>query len=328
MCRVGDPHDWNYSTDDAFQDVARAVAGSVTEAGFMGDNIVAVIPHADKCVIFGCKRSLWIMRGDPAESGTIDNLSYDIGVVGPQSFCYSPEKTLIFLSDDGIYFMDGRCGSLPVSFSRERMPDELLQVDWASAQVRMEFDIEARGVHIFIRYWQLDDTTHWWMDWETKSLWKVAVSQTHAPTATVVYRANDGTSSVLIGGGDGTVRQFERDCWLDDENTGITSYVMIGPLRLGPHDYFEGILSEITGVLHGSSGDVAWGVHVGDTPQAAVEADALVTGVWEIGGLNYTENPRCSGVAAIVRLAGDENVPWALEHVDAVIRQHGKRRIG
>ena len=326
MSRAGNALDFNYGDD--YEDVARAVAGSVSEAGYMGDVITAMIPHADECLIFGSRRSLWILRGDPAFGGQIDNLSYQIGIVGPNAWCYTPDKTLVFLSDDGIYLMSGQCGSLPQSFSRERLPDELLHTNWANARVSMAYDVEARGIYLFVSYGLDQAATHWWIDWETKSLWPVTLEVEHEPTALCTYRANDGTSSVLLACKDHQLRQFERDCWLDDDNTAITSYVMIGPLRLGPHDYFEGILSEITGVLHGSSGDVDWSIHVGDTPQEAIEASALAEGEWDVAGVNYTANPRCSGVAAIVKLTNDENIPWALEHVDIVLRPGGRRRIG
>ena len=328
MSRVGNPLDFNYG--DNYEDVARAVAGNSpnNQAGLMGDIITALMPYADDCLLFGSRKSLWILRGDPAQSGYIDNLSYEIGLVAPTAWCYTPEKTLVFLSDDGLYLMSGKCGSLPESFSREKLPDELLHTNWANATVTMAYDVEARGIHLFITYDQDVASTHWWIDWEAKSLWKVALDNAHEPLALLPFRANDGTGSVLVAGRDGQVRHFQRDCWLDDGDNTITSYVMIGPLRLGAHDYFEGMVSEITGVLTEDSGDVDWSIHVGKTPEAAVGASAAASGTWTVAGLNYTENPRCGGVAAIVKLTGGEAVPWATEHVDIVVRQMGRRRVG
>ncbi|MBK7363158.1 MAG: hypothetical protein IPJ01_12785 [Micavibrio sp.] len=132
MSRQGDPLDWNYGATDP----ARAVAGLSSQAGVIGEPITALCPHGDICLVIGCKSSLWILRGDPAYGGQIDNLSHNIGIVDKFAWTYVPNVsadnsgTLIFLSLDGVYMLGAGCGaSEPISISREKMPEELLHVD-------------------------------------------------------------------------------------------------------------------------------------------------------------------------------------------------------
>ncbi|MBE7558228.1 hypothetical protein HS125_04510 [bacterium] len=68
MTRQGDPYDLDYAGADA-GDAQRPVAGPASDAGTLGQEITALMPHSDDYMLVGCENSLWVMRGDPAAGG-------------------------------------------------------------------------------------------------------------------------------------------------------------------------------------------------------------------------------------------------------------------
>lgn len=148
MSRQGDPLDWDYGADAT--DVGRAVAGTTSDAGRLAQPISAIAAHGDDYLLIGCVRSLWVMRGDPAYGGQIDNVSRVVGPVGPNAWCWGPGGEFVFLSRDGLYVLAPGAQGVPQSISREKLPDELLGVDGATQYVNVEYDVRARGVHVFV----------------------------------------------------------------------------------------------------------------------------------------------------------------------------------
>lgn len=123
--RQGDFEDWDYSETDT----GAAWSLSLSDAGQMGDSVMALVPHSDDCLIVFCSTSAWIMRGDPGFGGTVDNISRHIGCLGPNAWCITPEGLIVWLSQDGVYVMPGGCAATTSgiqSFSRERVPEEMV----------------------------------------------------------------------------------------------------------------------------------------------------------------------------------------------------------
>lgn len=146
MSRQGDPLDWDYAAEA--NDAGRAVAGSTAEAGLVGDPVRAVAPHTDDYLFFGCEGSLWVLRGDAAYGGQINNVSRTVGIIGQKAWCWGPAGELYFLSRDGLY-LAGPGGEGGVkSLSREKVPRELLDIDVSRYIVTLEYDVRERGVHI------------------------------------------------------------------------------------------------------------------------------------------------------------------------------------
>ena len=322
MSRQGDPLDWDYGQLDS----QRAVSGQGSDAGQIGEPITALISHSDDYLVFGCAHSLWILRGDPAYGGMIDALSYKIGIVDKQAWCKGPDSEIIFLSKDGLYALQPGANSFPQSISRERIPRELLDVSSDIYTVTLAYDIRFRGVHIYLSSENNQTVFHWWFDWETKTFWKVSLQGNYDPTALYeYYSADDEESSVLLGGRDGYIRKYNQYFETDGGNQ-INSYVMIGPIRLAGNTYYDGVLSEIRGVLGKDSGDVDWELLPDDTAEGTVEASTFdYSGTWE-AGLNYADHPRCRGGSMILKLSGAESRRWSLERITATITQAGVSR--
>lgn len=324
MSRLGDPNDWDYSQTD----VSRAVSGQNAEAGQIGEPLTAMIPHSDDYLVFGCANSLWILRGDPAMSGMIDCLSHQIGIVDKEAWCRGPASELIFLSRDGLYMLSPGATSYPESISREKIPNELLELDSQVYTVSLAYDTRDRGVHIFITSVETQTHVHYWFDWEFKSFWPVTLQSAHEPTALFNFRSQIAAdSAVLAGGRDGHLRRFQRSAETDDGGNEIESYVFYGPLRAGGDDYTEGLITELIGAVGLGSGKVDWSVMTATTHEAVLTAAAGSTGTWE-AGLNAKRRPRDRGGSILLKVEnGEPNRAWAMERIGAVLKRAGKQRV-
>jgi len=313
--------DWDYSQEDS----QRAVAGTSSEAGVPGEAITALVSYHDDYLILGCRNSLWRMRGDPAYGASLDALSHTIGIVGRHAWCWGPAGELIFLSLDGIYVLPPGGDSMPISMSREVLPQELLNFDPDTTTVLLEYDIQDRGVHIYLTPDSSNARIHWWMDWERKTFWPFTLPTNYEPTATCNLQATAiEDSGVILGCRDGKLRRFsglaETDC-----GTAFSSYVDIGPIPLAP-DGQVGILTSLDAEIAENSGNVTWAVCPALTFEATAIAGTQGTGTW-VAGINATAYSGGRGQAALLTLTGASGRKWALEQITAVVTEAGSRRI-
>jgi len=324
MSRQGDPLDWDYSQEDD----QRAVAGTASQAGVPGSPITALIPHSDDYLIIACRNELWRLRGDPAFDGSLDSLSRTIGVIGPKAWCLGPSGELVFLSLDGLYAVNpggDEGATFPVQLSRDTLPQEFMNVNPDFLTILLEYDVQGRGVHIYLTPESSNDRIHWWFDWANKSFWPVTLYSDHEPTATCQLQATAiEDSGVILGGRDGVLRRFSdnasRDCGVEYE-----TFVICGPIGLAP-DSFVGTVLSLDAELAEDSGDVAWEIMPGLTFREAVTATPTDSGTWS-GGLNARERPACRGQAFSLKLSGIDGLAWAVEGITAIISVAGRRRI-
>lgn len=333
MSRAGDPLDYDYGADPA--DPSRAIAGSNSEAGALAEPITALIPHNNVCLIFGCSTSLWIARGDPAYGGQIDRLSNEIGVLSAQSWCYSPEDYLYFLSKDGLYIMAPGCGSTPMSISREKLPKELLNIDTSAYTVTMAYDVRYRGVHIFVSKNSAATASHWFVDTKqtmygdvpNASFWPVTLGSTNYDPFALHARKNytSDYSWVILGCRDGYLRRYQHNLAADD-GTNFSSHVKYGPLRASTNAYSDGMVYDVTGDVAEDSGDIVVTVAVGETPEDAVNNSACATWNWRTPGLQYPQTVRRGGRAYTLTLTGVPGQAWEIESVACTTGDKGRQR--
>lgn len=320
MPRVGDELDWDYAQTDS----RRAVAGTASDAGVPAKAITALAPHSDDYLIMGCRNSLWRMRGDPAFGGSLDALSQTVGIVGMNAWCFGPAGELIFLSLDGIYILPPGGDAKPISMSREVLPQELLNFDPDITTINLEYDVQGRGVNIFLTPDSTNQRIHWWLDWDNKGFWPLTLAGDHEPTATCSLQATAiEDSGVILGGRDGILRRF-NDLAEDDCGTAFTSYVVCGPIPLAP-DGMVGTLLSLDAVMAENSGDTTWGVYPALTFEAVATASVAGTGTWG-AGLNSTVHGHGRGGAYALKITGTGR-RWAMEQVVTVVSEAGRRRI-
>ena len=321
MSRVLNPNDWDYGYDP--NDPSRAVGGTATTTGGIPEPILALMPHSDQYLIFGCEHSLWLLTGDPAYGGQISALSRDIGVLGPGAWCSLPDMSMVILSRDGLYLVSPGAQSYPQPISRPTLPAELVDVDWQANTISMSYDVQARGIHLAVTPNSGAAGVHYFIDWTTKSFWPVTLPNSLQPTGMVRYAPNSSTlGQVVLGSFDGYLRNYSATATTDDGTT-FASLVTYGPFRIGGPGY-DGQLLQIAADLDTSSTSLTWGIFAGETAQAAVAAavaggTAPWTGTWA-GGRNHRDFPAARGYALVIIISG--GAEWAIEG----LRIEGKRK--
>lgn len=325
MSRVLDPDDWDYGYDP--NDPARPIAGTSSTTGGVGEPIVALIPHSDQYLIFGCESSLWLLTGDPSYGGVINAISRDVGVLGPTAWCSLADGSVLVLSRDGVYQIPAGGQGRPVPISRKQLPAELLNVDWQTNTVALAYDVYARAVHISVTPTDGSTGTHYYMDMTLGRFWPVVIPDDMQPTAMLRYAPNaTSASDVIFGSHDGYLRKYSTAATTDD-GTAIASFVVYGPFRPGGPGYVGEVI-QVAADLDTSSQDVTWKVYTAATSQQAVEAavdgDTPVwTGTWE-GGSNHRRFMKAVGNACIIVVSGTYG--WAIEGLRVETRRKGPIR--
>jgi len=359
MSRQGDFKDWVYGLDDE----QTAVAGSASSAGVPGEPIVALIPHSDDYLLMGCVSSMWILVGDPAFSGELNNLSRNVGIAGKKAWCYTPEGGVCWLSYDGLYYLPRGNDVAIVPLSRQAIPEELRleSEELEGLEVLLEYDVNDRGIHIAIVSQAATPTKRgrfWFFDWELRSFYPQEYPASIEPT--FLFAQNNrfpNESAVWFCGRDGYLRRhFARS--IQDEmafgaGNAIRSFVYLGPFSAAGVRG-DGVLHELHAILARASADVRVSLVWGDSPEEALAGEStplLSEGGFSLlkedgfpiyvepettrnldfvfgQGSNRTFRPRRRGSFFFLRVgsAGDSGV-WSMESITAFLGDAGKRRV-
>lgn len=325
MSRAGDPLDWDYFQPD--DDTGRAVAGSSTDAGVMAKEITAAIAYSKNYMIFAHLTELWLVRGDPAYGGSIDNISRTIGCVDMNAWTYTPKGDLIFLSTDGLYALRGGSVGEPEMISKEILPRELLGVDKTQVHVSMAYDTPNRGIHIYLTPITTGSATHWWFDFQTKSMWPVTIADDGVqPIRAIVYDDELGQVGAYLGCRDGYIRG-QKSSFQNDDGTAFTSYFYIGPIYLGGDEDMEGIVSELMCTLGENSSEVDWTIYSGDTAELALASSTVYSsGEWTAGRNIPEHRPASRAVVVFIKIANGAVTPWEFERLRIEITKGDRAR--
>jgi hypothetical protein len=267
---------------------------------------------------------MWRLRGDPAFAGGLDAISYKIGIIGKNAWCLGPAGEFVFLSADGLYMLGAGGEGEPQSLSRERLPQDLRDIDTSVITVSLEYSARFRGVFIFLTDETSGGQTHYWYDWANRGFWPLSYAAAHEPTATCEVQPTAGSyPGIILGGQDGTLRMHSLAAETDD-GTNFTSYVNMGPFPLA-QDSQIGRLLTLEAVIAEDSGNVTWSTHPADTFEAVSSASSSDSGTW-VAGQNAHVRPACRGQAASLKITGTAGYAWALESVVATVMDAGRRK--
>lgn len=320
MAKVGVPADW----DELNLPVGSAVKLNTTgiDAGRLGEPITCLHPHSDDYLFFGCLNSLWVLRGDLTLGGQIDRVSSTIGIVAPQATARLPDGSTMVLSQDGLYGIDRGGVFDPQSISRERLPNELRDINVNTHRVLMAYDVRNRGVFIGITPMVGSGGSYFWFDWELKGFWPMSFNASHEPTA-LVFRQGDSPldQRLVLGCRDGYLRHFNEHAATDD-GVSFESHVLIGPIMLGGGGYYDGMIREVIGQTALGSADVTCEVQIGKSIEAAFNATPRAPFTLR-AGKNLTQRPCLRGNAMFIKLSGNE--PWAFENLTIMRERLGKQ---
>lgn len=330
MSAVGNPLDWDYSPTTT--SATMAVAGSSTDAGKLGDVITALIPYSDDTLIFGGDHTIWVLHGDPADGGVIDNISYQTGIVGPEAFAWDPEGNLYFFGTDALWRLNLGAGSLE-NLSAERMNRSFGEIDFALYHVRLLWDNHARGLHIYLtpNSEPTEAPEHFFWDQRTDGFWMDTMPVAHGPTAVHVFDADDvNDRAILLGGFDSYIRRIDENTNSDD-GTVITSLIIFPPI-IAAGDLANVRLSELTVVMDTDSDPAYLGIYADESVQATLD-DLVNPRVSRVlhAGRNSSIRQRVNGNSIIIIMASASLTTvysWALESMTGLIALTGKTRKG
>ena len=180
--RQGTYTDWAMSAD--ISDVGRPFVIQLAEAGELGGNITALIPHKDAYLLAATSSSLWAVRGDPAADGGLQNISRDVGIVGPRAWCRDHLDRYYFLSSHGLYTVSAS-GDGVQGLSEDVIPEELTGV--TDEDTVLEYDHATRGVRIYIPSAEVS----WLFETDQKAFWPFKVGYAGSHVAIGPLQMND-----------------------------------------------------------------------------------------------------------------------------------------
>lgn len=324
MSKAGDPFDWDYAP--AITTAIQAVAGNNTDAGECPDIITCLAPYSDDLMVMGGDHSIWIMRGDPADRGRIDSVSYQTGIIGKYAFSYDANGLLYFFGNDQVWRMNPGQGDL-MSISENRLDSIFRAIDYNTYTVRLSWDNMRDGLHVYFvpSETPTTGTYHYFWHKTTDSWWKIQYPAAMGPTCVAIYDADAADDRAFLSGGyDGYVRQLDTSA-LSDDDTAISSYVLYPPMTFGGSDYNTRV-NRITAILETNSDDVVLTAYAEDTVQRAIES-TTIRFVHTLSGGRTTVLKRISGNTVVLKLSNSvKDKTWAIENLVAQLSIVGRTR--
>ncbi len=305
MSAAGDPLDWNYG---ATPSATMAVAGNNSVAGLVGDRITCLAPANDDLMVIGGDHTVWMMRGDPADGGRIDNISQQTGIAGPDAFAFDPQAVMYFFGNGILWRLTPKGELTPIS--RGRMDRTFGAIDLTTSTMRLLWDKVRHGLYLFVTPLVSGPSTSFFWDARTDSFWPEEYPYTHGPTAVLNFDANaPGDQALLLGGQDGYVRYVDPTAVTDDGTT-IYSQVRFGPMTPGSV-HLNSRLSRVITVLETSSDPASVRIYAAQSPEEVVVASAPAWS-YSATAVDRYGVPRVSGNSLMFEIVNDSfSVAWA-----------------
>ena len=281
MSRQADPFDYLYAINDA----QSPVAGGNADAGEVGDIVRALIPYKDDYLVFGCATTLWVLRGDPASGGSLDELDLTVGMYGANSWCFDGDGILYFWGTGGVYrinrnFTDVK--NLTQTSLPELIGDEA--ADPTTHRILMAYDRERYGLIINVTKLSDGSNSNYFFSLNTlvPGFFPESYPNTCGAYSSFYYDSNNTSNrGLLLGCKDGYIRVAVNTAKNDDvgaSDTAISSNILYPIIKLGEDDE-EGRLTSLTielagGASGGSHTDmdaVSYELHVADDAETLIE---------------------------------------------------------
>lgn len=331
MSRQANPWDWAYMALDA----QSAVAGGNADAGEVGDIITALIPYKDDFLIIGCVHSLWVLRGDPAAGGSLDEIDLTTGIIGPFAYCWDNQNNLYFFGSGGIYRM-GPNFAPPENLSISAIPDliEDLGISQGTHRVTMGYDRIRMGLLISVVTLSDGTAKNYWYDLRMGGLFPLTFGSNCGPYSLFFYEAQDEANrGLLFGGKDGYIRIPDDDEKNDDngsEEVAIDSWATMGPIQLGQDADRRGRLQAMTLTTGTDTDTVGWELFSKETAEEIVDSvvagsTAFHSGTLSAAGRIQRLRPRTRAAWLALKLRNNTiDETWQFEKGIAAVRPAGE----
>jgi hypothetical protein len=200
--RQGDYQYWDYGA--YFEDPGRAFAIQLSEAGEVGEEPTALIPHKDAFLLAATKDSLWVMQGDPTAEGTLRNIARGVGIVGPRAWCKDHMDRVFFLSPDGFYTISASGEGLQ-AVSENAIPEELTGIHGDG--VVLSYNRADRCVYIHVDDYFSTDTmsVDWVFDTERQQFWPFTTDRSSSHLLLGPFRLGEGDLTGIVSAVHGVI---------------------------------------------------------------------------------------------------------------------------
>lgn len=282
--RQGTYTDWKMSAD--LSDVGRPFVIQLSEAGELGGNVTALIPHKDAYLLAATSGSLWSVQGDPTAEGRLQNISRDVGIVGPRAWCRDHLDRYYFLSSRGLYTVSASGDGL-TALSEDAIPEQLTGV--TDVDTVLEYDHSTRGVRTYIP----TASVNWLFETEQQAFWpfKVGVGS---------YVA---IGPVQLNNGETYGRLLRLHGITASNSADVTWRVLVADTAEQVSVYAKAAIEALA---------------AGGTP-----SNVQSSGTWT-AGVNHRDYPRARGLFMILLLSSSGT--WGWEGAVCVMEPSGKWR--
>jgi hypothetical protein len=320
MSKAGDPLDWNYAPDVSSE--IQAVAGNNSNAGLLGDALIACIPYSDDLMLMGGDHTMWVMRGDPAAGGVIDLISEKTGIRSPDAFCIDPGGTIYFVGTDGVYSFSG---SSVTSITDASLRGVFEAIDYTKYWPIMEWSYFERGCYVSLVPIDAstDDYITYFYHPETKSWWKDIYPDNIGP---YVLKAIDGNKPndtvLLIGSPDGYIR-YVNDSATTDDGTAITSELDLKAIYGNASQDVK--ITGIRAITDTGSSSLTAKIYKGNTPQQAYASTTVALSKTLVAGRSTPIMQKIAAPALRIRLSATGR--WGMEQLMVEVDSGGKNKV-
>ncbi len=332
MSRTLNPLDFDFNAEPL---ATAAYAGTNSAIGQPGDTIIALIPHLDDYLLFGCSRSLWFMEGDPGYQGTVQNLARSVGVLGPRAWTFDESERLWFMGNSGLYVLEQIPGR-PQLVSGVKLRGILDRVDADTTLIQLAYDAFDKyiyifltpadgvspGIHVCYDTRTGDITDGWFLDQYPLGIGPWAAAE--------IRGAADANRRVLLAGDDGWVRKHS-DLAFDDDGTAINAYFDSAPMEPFS-DRVESLAMELNATLFAGSGALTWEWYTADSADEVrlLSTNPVRTGSWGAGtdvGFQFPIGLRERGGAHKLRITQTSStLSFEMDHAEALYLPVSRRR--
>jgi hypothetical protein len=340
MSRQGNLWDWAYVANDA----QSPVAGGNSDAGELGDIVRALVPCRDEYLLFGCANSLWVLRGDPADGGRLDEVDLTKGFFGASSWCFDADGNLYFMSKSGLHVLASGLGvikDLSALVLPNLIKDELL--DPSLHRVSMVYDVERAGLLIYITTLASGANSNYFYDLRTDGFFPESFNSTIGVYSGFYYPSTDDSyRGIILGCADGYLRKYsetEKNDVGTSADLTITSHCTLPVITAEDIDK-NVLLSSLTVITAGGATSGDFGDTDGVTVQVYANEDAetviedIIDGAVPQQTVTLTGSGRQErirtrtkdGALAIRFYNATSDETWAIESVSAEIKEKGKVR--
>lgn len=354
-----DAHNWYMSKKDVPLDwdtaptvitETQAIAGNSANAGDLGEVINCLIPVNDDVLLFGCDASIWQLTGDPMVGGRFDLVSDVTGMAFGEPWCRDNDGNIYFFGSRGHVFVMEKGSRNLKNLSAMRLPRDLSSINLDTNLIRMEWNDDAQGFHLFVVPLSGGIGTHYFYSVRLDAWFKDTFGPDRNPVSTFTIDGDDPNDRfLLLGNEDGYVRKWDEDSVTDD-GTAINSYVYMGPYQV-EKGTVPFVLSELQATLKADSDDVSYRLYIGNSAEDAgnvtgylllqsggrllLSGASLSLGAMLLQGLSSESHvdvhtgdfsatrsvvhfPRKRGYAAYIKLFNDDDAEtWEMESLRA-----------